>query len=119
MNHFSYSIRIIEKNIIFNEENIKNSNFYRNKKPFIIDDIDVNKILIFKKYFYGKKSSLKYFIGYHDDNIIRPFCIKLPQMIGCVKCFENNKTMSFKVIDKGLLEGYIKIWERINNLIGK
>ena len=27
--------------------------------------------------------------------------------------------MSFMVIDKGLLERYIKIWERINGLIGK
>ena len=27
--------------------------------------------------------------------------------------------MSFKVIDKGLSKRYIKIWERINNLIGK
>ena len=27
--------------------------------------------------------------------------------------------MSFKVIDRGLSKSYIKIWERINNLIGK
>ena len=26
------------------------------------------------------KNSLKYFTGYNDDNIIRPLCIKLPQM---------------------------------------
>ena len=40
-------------------------------------------------------------------------------MIGYVKHFDNNKTKSFKVINKGLLKRYIKIWERINNLIGK
>ena len=27
--------------------------------------------------------------------------------------------MSFKVIDKGLIKRYVKIWERINNLIDK
>ena len=40
-------------------------------------------------------------------------------MIEYVKCFDNNKTISFKVIDKGLLKRYIKIWERINNSIGE
>ena len=47
------------KNIIFNDEKIINSNFYRNKKPFITDDIDVDKILVTKKEPYGKNSSLK------------------------------------------------------------
>ena len=46
------------KNIIFNDEMINKSNFYRNKKSFIIDDIDVNKILISKKEPYGKKTHL-------------------------------------------------------------
>ena len=40
-------------------------------------------------------------------------------MIEYVKHFDINKKMSFKVIDKGLLKRYTKIWERINNLIGK
>ena len=40
-------------------------------------------------------------------------------MIGHVKHFDSNKAMSFKVIDKGLLKTYIKIWEIISNLIGK
>ena len=51
-----------------------------------------------------KKNSLKYFIGYNDDDIIRPLCIKLPQMTGCVKHFDSNKTMSFKVSDNKLLK---------------
>ena len=50
------------KNIIFDDEKINKSNVYRNKKQFIIDDMDVNKILISKKEPHGKKSSLKYFI---------------------------------------------------------
>ena len=38
------------KNINFDNENIKKSNFYnKNKKIFNIDDIDVNKILVSKK----------------------------------------------------------------------
>ena len=30
---------------------------------------------------------------------MRPLCIKLPQIIGYVKHFDSNKTMSFKVSD--------------------
>ena len=33
-----------EKNIIFDDKNINNSNFYKNKKLFSIHDIDVDKI---------------------------------------------------------------------------
>ena len=66
------------KNIIFNDEKIKKSNFYKNKKLSKIDDIDVNKILVSKKEPYGTKNSLKYFIGYKDNGVFRPLCIKLP-----------------------------------------
>ena len=64
-----------------------------------------------------KKNSLKYFIGYNDDNVIRPLCIKLPQMIGYTKHFDSNKTMSFKVSDNKLLKRYTKIVERVSNLM--
>ena len=40
-------------------------------------------------------------------------------MIGYVKCFDSNKTMSFIADDKELLKKYIEIWEKINGLIGK
>ena len=76
-------------------------------------DLDVNKILVSKKESYGTKKSLKYFIGYNDDDVIRPLCIKLSQMIGYVKNFDSNKTMSFKVNDNKLLKKYSKIWEYI------
>ena len=38
-------------------------------------------------------------------------------MIGYVKHFESNKTMSFQVVDNKLFKKYIKIWERVSNLI--
>ena len=38
-------------------------------------------------------------------------------MIGYVKCFDFNKTMAFKVIDKKLLKKYTKIWERVSSLM--
>ena len=56
--------------------------------------------------------SLKYFTGYNDGDVIRPLWVILPQMIGCVKHFDSNKTMSFKVSDNKLLKKYNKIWEK-------
>ena len=40
-------------------------------------------------------------------------------MIGYVKCFDSNKTMSFKVSDKKLLKKYNKIWGGVSSLICK
>ena len=117
MYFFTPSIRTSRKNIIFNDKKIKKSSFYKNRKLFNIDDIDVNKILSSEKESYGTKSSLKYFIRYNDDGVIRPLCIKLPQMIGYVKCFDSNKTISFKATNKKLLKQYTKIWEKVSSLM--
>ena len=73
------------KNINFEDKKIKKSDFYKNKKVTKIDDIDVNKILVSKKEPYGTKNSFKYFIGYNDNDVIRPLCIKLSQMTGYVR----------------------------------
>ena len=97
------------KSINFDDKKIDKSNFYKNKRLFHLNNIDVNKLLVSKKESYGKKNSLKYFIGYKDDDVIRPLCIKLPQMIGYVKHFDSNKTMSFKVGDNKLLKKDNKI----------
>ena len=86
------------KSINFGEKKINKSNFYKSKKLFNIEDIDINKILVSEKESYGTKNSLKSFIGYNDDDIIRPLFIKFSQMIDYVKHFDSNKTMFFKVI---------------------
>ena len=96
------------KSINFKDKKVNKSTFYKNKKLFNIHDLDLNKILVSKKESYGTKTSLKYFIGYNDDDVIRQLCIKLPQMIGYVKNFDSNKTMSFKVSDNKLLKKYNK-----------
>ena len=70
------SIKMSTKNINFGNKKIKKSDFYKNKKVFQIDDIDVNKILVSKKEPYGKKNALKYFIGYNVNDVIRPLCLR-------------------------------------------
>ena len=71
-----------EKNINFDNKKIKKSDLYnKNKKIFNIDDIDVNKILVSKKEQYGKYNSFKYFIGYNDNNVIRPLYLELSKIL--------------------------------------
>ena len=97
-------------NINFNNENIKKSNFYnKNKEIFNIDDIDVNKILISKRETYGKYNSFKYFIGYNDNDVIRPLYLGLSQMTRYINKFDENKiTMSLMIKDKQLTIKYGK-----------
>ena len=64
-----------KKNINFDDKYIKKSKFYKNKKTFQIDDIDVNEILVSKKEPYGTKNALKYFIGYNDNDFIKSLCV--------------------------------------------
>ena len=105
------------KNINFDDKKIKKSDLYKNKKINEIDDINVNNILVSKKELYGTKNSFKYFNGYNDNYIIRPLCIRLPQMIGYVRKFNENSTMLFRVKDKQLLKNFSKIWEKIEKLM--
>ena len=49
---------------------------------------------------YGTKNSFKYFFAYNDNDVIRPLCIKFPQMTDYVRKFEGNTTMPCKISDK-------------------
>ena len=73
------------KNINFDDKKIRKSDFYKNKKLNRTDNIEINKILVSKKESYSNKNSLKYFIGYNDNDVIRPLCIRLPQITGYAK----------------------------------
>ena len=99
--------------INFNNKKIQKSNFYKNKKIFNISDIDINKILVSKKEIYSKYNSFKYFIGYNDNDVIRPLYLGLSQMTGYINKFDENKTTRYVMIkDKQLLKNYNKIWRK-------
>ena len=82
-----------------------------------MDDVDVNKILVSKKEPYGTKNALKYFIKYNDTDVIRLLCLRLPQMTGYARKFDENATMSFRVNNKQLSKIYNKIWQNIEKLM--
>ena len=109
------------KNINFDNKNIKKSDFYnKNKKIFNIDDIDVNKILVSKKEPYGKNNSFIYFIGYNDNDVIRPLCLKLSKMSSYIDEFNENKNtiiMSPRVNDEQLFKKYNKIRKQVEKIM--
>ena len=72
-------------------------------KKYLIDDIDVYKILVSKKEPYGTKNAFKYFIEYNDNDVIRPLCVRFPQMTGYARKFDENATMPFRANNKQLL----------------
>ena len=53
------------------------------------------------------------FIGYNDD-VIRPLCIKLPQITGYARSFESNMVMSFKFNDDKYGN---QIWKKVESLL--
>ena len=93
------------KNINFDDKKFRKSTFYKNKAINNIEDINVNNILVSKKESYGTKNSLKYFIGYNDNDNIRPLCIRLPQMTGYARKFVENATISVIAKNKQLFKG--------------
>ena len=70
-----------------------------------------------KKEPYGTKNALKYFIGHNDNDVIRPLCLRFPQMTGYTKKLNENATMSYRVSNKQLLKNYNKIWEKVEKLL--
>ena len=73
--------------------------FYASKQAIPLNLVNINNIVLSYR-IKRNNDSYKYFIGYlHDDDVIRPLCIILPQMSGYIKYFENGgKNMSFKIV---------------------
>ena len=90
----------MERKVLIFGKNVVNKNFFHKHKHLIdVDKEDVDRIVISNKDWYGKKGSFKYFIGY-VTNYINPLCIKLSQMNGYVKYFNDSKCMNLLVHNK-------------------
>ena len=86
----------------FGENSIIKSAFHKNKRPINLNEVDIERIKLSDKKWYGK-DSFKYFIGYrHEGNAFpTPLCIILPQMNAHTKHFDkNSKYINLSVSDK-------------------
>ena len=112
---FLLNIRMSEKTLKFNNIRLNKKEFHKSKQPIDLMSVNVDQIVVSDKFKHSDEG-FKYFIGYQEDEIVKPLCIILPQMSGYIKYFENGgKSMSFIVKDDNLLDKYNKIWDKIKN----
>ena len=106
--------RIIEKTLKFNNIILSKKEFHKSKQPIDLMSVNIQHIVTSDKFKHSDKS-FKYFIGYQEDETIKPLCIILPQMNGYIKYFENGgkKSMSFMIKGDNILDKYNEIWDKI------
>ena len=109
------------KILSFGKTAIIKSAFHIEATSININEIKINKIVLFDKTSYGNKGSLKHYIEYRNtDGIIFPLNIKLPQLIGYVKHFsDENNFINFLVTDKRLLKNTIKYGVKLKAYLKK
>ena len=91
-----------EKTLKFNNIVVNKNEFHKYKQPIDLDLINVDQVVISDKFKYND-DGFKYFIGYKEDDIVKPLCISLPQMSGYIKYFDiGGKNMSFVIKDDDL-----------------
>ena len=83
-----------EKTLQFNNIILNKKEFHKSKEPIDLISVDVDQIVKSYKFKYNNQN-FKYFIGYREGEIVKLWCIILPQMNGYIKYFENgSKNMS-------------------------
>ena len=106
-----------KKALKFDYVRINKKEFHKSKQQTDLDLVNVDQIVVSDK-FKHCDDGFKYFIGYKEDEIVKPLCIILPQMTGYLKYFENEgKNMSFIIKGDMWLNKYSDIWDKIKETL--
>ena len=98
-----------EKTLKFENIRFNNKGFHTCKHSVDLASVNVDQIAVSGKFKHSDEG-FKYFNGYKDREIVKPFCIILPQMKGYIKYFENgSKNMTFLTRDDEVLYEYNEI----------
>ena len=109
--------RTSESTLKFNNIRVNKIEFHKSKQPIDLDLVTMNQIVVSDK-FRRSDQDFRYFIGYQEDEIVKPLCIVLPQMSGYIKYFENGgRNMSFMIKNNNILDKYNEIWEKIKETL--
>ena len=105
------------RKIKFGNKEVNKKEFYSSKQAISLDSVDLNKIVVSKKWKIDD-ATYKYFCGYLNNDVIKPLCVILPEMNGYIKYFnDGGKNMSFVTDDEKVYEKYNEIWEVIRNFL--
>ena len=103
-----------EKTSKFSNIKINKKEFHKSKQAIDIDSVTTDKIVVSDNFRHSGEG-YRYFIGYQEDEIVKPLCIILPQMNVYIKYFDNGgKNMAF-LIKNEVWQKYEDIWNVIKN----
>ena len=101
----------------FGDKEVSKKEFYANKKAIKLDSVDLDKIVVSRKWKINE-TTYKYLCGYSNNDVIQPLCVVLPQMDGYIKYFDDGgKNMSFAMDDEKIYDKYNEKWEVIRKLL--
>ena len=102
--------------IKFGKKEVNKKEFYSSKQAISLDSVDLDKIVVSKKWKINDKT-YKHICGYLNNDTIQPLCVILPQMDGYIKYYDDGvKNMSFVTDDEKIYKKYNEIWEVVRNL---
>ena len=105
------------RKIKFGNKEVNKKEFYSSKQAISLDFVDLNKIVVSKKWKIND-TTYKHICGYLNNDTIQLLCVILPQMDGYIKYFDDGgKNMSFVTDDEKIYKKYNEIWEVIRNLL--
>ena len=105
------------KKINFGDKEVYRAKFYSSKQATSLDSVDLNKIVVSKKWKINDKTC-KYICGYLNNDTIQPLCVILPEIVEYIKYFDDGgKNMSFVTDDEKIYKKYNKIWEVVKKLL--
>ena len=77
------------RKIKFGDKEVYKTKFYLSKQAFSSDSVDLNKIVVSKKWKIND-TTYKYFCGYLNNDTIHPLCVILHQMSGYIRYFDDG-----------------------------
>ena len=105
------------RKIKLGNKEVHKKEFYSSKQAISLDSVDLNKIVVSKKWKIND-TTYKHICGYLNNDTIQPLCVMLSQMDGYIKYFDDGgKNISFVTDDEKIYEKYNGIWEVIRNLL--
>ena len=74
----------MKKTLKFNNITLNKKNFHKSKESIDLFSVNVDQIVVSDKFKHNNEG-FKHLIGYLEGRIVKPLCIILLQMSGCIK----------------------------------